>query len=133
MHWGFVLVAAVLLAAAWALMWWQVREWHVVASRAEGDAELEAASAAYRRRMQGATLIGVLAGAVFFGQWMQSADRTSAAYWLGVLAIVAWLVLLALWDAIASIRRVSALRQDYRRARRRLEEEIDEIRATHDE
>ena len=128
MHLGFVAFAGLLLVASWGLMWWHLREWRSATAHATDDSDLQAATTTYRRRMQAATLIGLLSGAVFVGQWVREADRWAAGYWLGVLALVAWLIFLALADAVASFRRLSTLRAEYRDAREQLWNEIDRIR-----
>lgn len=133
MHLGFVAFAGLLLVASWGLMWWHLREWRNAAADATSDADLDAATSVYRRRMQAATLIGLLSGAVFAGQWVREADRWAAGYWLGVLALVAWLIVLALADAVASFRRLATLRAECRDAREQLWDEIDRIRREADD
>ena len=105
-------------------MLWQRSDWRRTCEDETLDKEgLQGAQNRHKRRMQVATLIAFAAAAFFFGQWIDLAHPAAGAYWLGVMALVLWMLTLAMIDAATSIYSLRRLLLEQTVARARLEAE----------
>lgn len=98
--------------------------------------ELKFLEQQYRRRMQTSALtitLGALISMCDYLPQFKTSPGFAAAYVVGLLLILMWLVLLALGDAVASRVHVSQSLRKNRLTRQALQAAIDEVRHKHAE
>jgi len=105
--------ASLLVAIATALMIWHARSWRAAQALPEDSPERAFAWRQFRRRMQTSGMIAVLGLAIFVGYFVRS-PAWIGPYWLGVLALLGWVLLLALLDIGAIHRYYGSLRAEHR-------------------
>jgi MFS family permease len=125
--WTVTLFSAGLLAIAVGLMATHLRAWRI-ADQNEDSPERRFAWLQFRRRMQTSGLIGLVAAAIYGGQFVRS-PQWLGPYWLGVLSLVLWLVLLALVDAGAIHKHYARLRAEHRDQLAALEARLRQVEA----
>jgi hypothetical protein len=96
-----LLFAIPLFLVAVGMLIWHYRRWTFLQSRELGEHEGDFYRRQFRRRMQGSSMIGIVAAMVVGGNWI-SDEGLAAIYWCVVLLLVFWMVALALMDGIAS-------------------------------
>ena len=122
-------VAVFLLLAAVGLMIWHVRAWRDARQQNLDDGELDFRRRQFRRRIQTSAMLGVLAVALFIGQFITGPDTLLFIYWGVTLLLVAWLALLAVVDALATKLHFARLREKYLVEQAKLQAEIRRIQA----
>ena len=95
-------VSVFLLLAAAGLMFWHVRAWRHAQAKNLDETELDFRRRQFRRRIQTSALLGVLAAALFIGQFITGPNALLFIYWGIALLLVAWVALLAVVDALAT-------------------------------
>lgn len=103
--------SALLLVISAGLIWHHIRVWNTAKIDPENLRAIEFARQQYRRRMNASGLVGVVGITVLAGIWIHD-PFVAACYWLGVLLLVLWILLLAMFDALHSF---SFLRRQRRR------------------
>ena len=98
---SITIVSSLLLGLSLGAMWLHVRVWRSARERFDDAAALDFLGRRCRRRMQIAGLFGVLGIVLFAGHWITAAVP-AAFHALGMLATLAWIVLLAVADALAT-------------------------------
>ena len=129
--WTIGLVSILLLGCAAALMFAHVRTWRQAVGAAATREELNYRRRQFRRRMQTSAMLALLAVALFLGEWLTGVVESGwfgIIYWLGVLAVVIWVALLALADVLATKFHYDRLRRGYLIERAKLEAELRRIR-----
>jgi uncharacterized membrane protein (DUF4010 family) len=122
-----------LLAIGWIVR--HVRAWRVVRAEERDPVERDFEWRRFRRRMQASAILVLVAAAMFVGLLISYREHPSqfVYVWCGVVALVAWLVILALADAVSSRLHVSRLHRDHRIERARLEAEVARLRRERDD
>lgn len=106
-----------------------LRTWRRAQQR-EGEAEeLDYRHRQFRRRMQTSALLGILAVAIFAGQWITGPLLLAFLFWGGVLLGVGWVGLLAAADIWATKHHFDRLRQTYLIEQAKLQAQIRRIQA----
>ncbi len=130
--WVSLLVSLFLLLAAIGLTVMHVRTW-----RSFRGLELEPDESSYRwrqfrRRMQSSGMLGLLAVAIFVGQWIESppfAPLVVLLFWAGTLVLVVWLALLAMADIVSTKHYFSQVHRDCLVEQAKLKAEIHRIKS----
>jgi hypothetical protein len=122
-----------LLAVTWIVR--HVRAWRVVQAEERDPVERDFQWRRFRRRMQASAILVLVAAAMFVGLLISYREQPSqfVYVWCGVVALVAWLVVLALADAVSSRLHVHRLHRDHRIQRARLEAEVARLRREREE
>jgi hypothetical protein len=98
-----LLLSLSLLLATSGLMAWHWRGWKATRDADIVPAERDYLWSQFRRRSQATAMLGVLAVLMLASLWLElMAPWVFAIYILSMLALVAWVVLLAVADMIAS-------------------------------
>jgi len=130
--WSSAFVSLLLLAAAAGLMTSHARTWRSAREEPLEPGELEFCRRQFRRRMQTSAMLGLLGVAIFVGQvltlWIVS-RLFVALYLAGILALLGWVVLLALADILATKYHFGRLRDNYKIEQAKLQAEVRRIRA----
>jgi hypothetical protein len=95
------IVAGLLLAAAIGTALWQQRAWKGQQAEAGPSFETDFYRRRHERRMRISSLLGVVAVSMVIGLWIAD-PLVLGLYWLGVLALLLWIILLATMDFTAS-------------------------------
>ena len=122
-------VSVFLLLAAAGLMFWHVAAWRHCAVEDLDETELDFRRRQFRRRIQTSALLGVLAAALFIGQFITGPNALLFIYWGIALLLVAWVALLAVVDALATKFHFARLREKYLVEQAKLQAEIRRIQA----
>ena len=127
------LISSLLLACATGLMIAHVRSWRAAKAQSLTAAELDFRQRQFHRRMRISATLGLLAVGIFVGEllvpWLHS--RVFAGiFWGGVLGVLAWLLLMAATDMLATQFHFSRLRQDYLVEQAKLHSELRRIQST---
>ncbi len=135
MHtWPLVLFPLFLLLAAAAMMASHVRAWRRVRQQDLRGDDLDFHRRQYRRRMQTSAMLGLLAVAIVAGQlltrWAES-KLVEVGYLAAALVLLAWLVLLAVVDIVATTHHFGRLRRTYLVEQAKLQAELRRIRTPH--
>jgi peptidoglycan/LPS O-acetylase OafA/YrhL len=128
--WSSVLVSLLLLLFAAGLMAMHVQSWRRLRRREPDPHEFDYRRRQLRRRMQTSGLLGLLAVAIFVGQWVTEPNLLGFLFWGGVLLVLAWVALLAIVDMLATKHHFARLRQTYLVEEAKLQAELRRIRAT---
>jgi peptidoglycan/LPS O-acetylase OafA/YrhL len=123
------IVSFFLLLAAAGLMIWHVRAWRHAQQQNLDDSELDFRRRQFRRRIQTSALLGVLAAALFIGQFLTGPQALLFIYWGVTLLLVAWVALLAVVDALATKFHFARLREKFLVEQAKLQAEIRRIQA----
>lgn len=99
--WPDLIAAGVIVGVAAALLVRNVRAWQRARSANLSAGELKFALAQCRRRMQTSAMLAIVGGMIGGGPWI-TAPLAVLVYWLGVVVLVAWIMLLALADVLAT-------------------------------
>jgi hypothetical protein len=92
-----------LLLAAGALLAWHWSAWKAAREAATEEAERDYAWSQFRRRAQATAMMGVLAALMLASVWLEHMPPwLFAVYIITMLVLVAWIILLALADMVAS-------------------------------
>ncbi len=127
--WSSTLVSSFLLLCAVGLMVVHRRTWHGAQQRALEPREFDYYRRQYRRRMQTSAMLGLLAAAIFVGQWITRPATLAFAYWGGVLLVLGWVGLLALADMLATKQHFARLRREHFVEQAKLHAELRRIQA----
>jgi len=112
--WSSALISSLLLLCAVGLMAMHVRTWRLARAGKPDAEELDYRYRQFRRRMQSSALLGLMAVAIFAGQWIPVAEvLLTCLFWGGVLLGLCWVGLLALADIWATKHYFGRLRQTY--------------------
>lgn len=117
-----------LLAAAVAWMLWHVRGWRGAQRAALEPAEYEFRRRQFRRRIQTSGLLAALAVALLIGPHIED-PFWATWYWIGVLALLVWLVLLALADIAATHLHFARVRDEFRAEEAALRHELRRVQS----
>ena len=110
-----LVVAIVLVATSVALIVRHVRVWKRLNDEQLEERELDFRRRQFRRRLQTSAMIGILGVAIVVGQLlldMVKSPKFQVYYWIGVLALLLWIVLLAVADMVATSSYYSRERSD---------------------
>ena len=124
-------VAIVLVATSVALIVRHVRVWKGLKSEALDERELNFRRRQFRRRVQTSAMIGLLGVAIVVGQLLMDivkSPRFHVYYWIGVLALLLWIVLLAVADMVATSAYYSRERSDLAVGHAKLQIELRKAR-----
>lgn len=128
-----LIVGTVLVVFAAGLGWWHWSAWKSGPARQPADDETRRhAWRQMRRRLQVSALLALIGVMIPLGDLLPVFRRSPqlfVIYWLGVLAIVIWVVLLALGDLASNLAFSRVARNQLRRERQSLEAELREYRA----
>jgi hypothetical protein len=108
-----------------------VRVWNQLKKEELDERELNFRSRQYRRRMQTSAMIGVLGMAIVVGQLLLDVVKSPkfpVYYWIGVLALLLWIVLLAVADMVATSTYYSRERSDLAVGHAKLQVELRKAR-----
>jgi len=112
--WTSALVSSFLLLCALGLMAMHVRTWRLAQAGKPEAEELDYRYRQFRRRIQSSALLGLMAAAIFAGQWIPVGRvLLTCFFWGGVLLGLCWVGLLALADIWATKHYFGRLRQTY--------------------
>ena len=106
----FTLVSLALAAVSALLMVWNWRSWKVACDAGLDEDELNFAWRQFRRRVQASAMIGLVAVAIFIGQFVESL-LVRAFFWAGVVLLLFWILLLALADVLATQQHFGRIRR----------------------
>jgi hypothetical protein len=127
-----ILVSAILLLASAGLLVSHVRSWRAFQQEESDTEEFDYRRRQYRRRMQTSALLGLLAGAMLIGYvltfWIGS-GWFATLFWTAMMALAAWVALLAVVDMWATKHHFGRLRHDCLVEQAKLEAEIRRIQA----
>lgn len=120
-----IVFPVLLIAVGVGAMVWHFQTWRTFES-SRNELERQFRWRQYRRRMQASGVMGVLGVAVFGGTRLDQLERPSlfVVWWCSVAALVGWLLLIALADALATTIYAGRMRREYDRGRRTLEAEL---------
>ncbi len=125
------LVALVLVATSVALVVRHVRVWKRLNGEGLEERELDFRRRQFRRRVQTSAMIGLLGVAIVVGQLLLDfvkSPRFLVYYWIGVLAILLWILLLAVADMMATSAHYSRERSDLAVGHAKLQLELRKAR-----
>jgi hypothetical protein len=99
-----ILLPLAIAALGVLLLFWHRRTWLAVRANVTEAGELRFHRRRYRRRLQTSGLLVVLGIALEVGQWIAADKHPSifVFYWCAVAMLAAWMMALALADAIAT-------------------------------
>jgi len=115
-HLSSFLVATLLVLASVGLIVWHVRTWKRSRHAELAERERNFRLRQLRRRVQTSVMIGLLGVAIFAGQLLLDANtpwKFQVIYWIGVLALVLWIALLAVADMTATSLYYSREKSDF--------------------
>ncbi len=125
------MISLFLFLSAAGLTGSHVRTWRSVRQRELEPIELDYRWRQFRRRMQSSAMLGLLAVAIFVGQWVNSPPLAPVAvilFWMGALFLVIWLALLAVADIVSTKHHFSRLRRDCLVERAKLQAELHRMK-----
>ena len=125
--WISILFGLFLIAFAVLMLGQNAKAWRLAATDEMEERERDFRYRQYRRRLQANWMIAVIGLAVIVGVWVTE-PLMAAAYWLGVVLVVAWMALLAVADVVATQMYYGRLRQEHRDERVLLEAELDQVK-----
>ncbi len=125
--WSFILFAAFLLAASGVLLWVHQRAWQLAQREDLDERNFDFRRRQYRRRMQASAMIAVVGVAVLTSLAITDPIMT-AILWVVVLALVAWMLLLAFADMISSMFHYKRLREEYAAEHASLQAQLERSR-----
>lgn len=99
--WGTVAFAASLVFLALGLLAWHWNTWRKADHGGLPEREQEFHRRQFRRRIQASGMLGVIGLLILGSLWIEE-TWAQAAFWLGVLFALLWVILLALTDWWAS-------------------------------
>ncbi|MCG8583811.1 MAG: hypothetical protein MI757_03770 [Pirellulales bacterium] len=98
-----ILLSTCLLLVAAGLMTWHWQAWKAVRDHAAESTDRDFAWSQFRRRAQASAMMGLLAVFMLGSLWIERmAPWGFAVYIIAMLVLIAWVVLLALADMIAT-------------------------------
>jgi hypothetical protein len=129
---GFI-VALILVATSVALIVRHVRVWKRLKEEELDERELNFRRRQFRRRVQTSAMIGLLGVAIVVGQLLlKDVDKPllkfQVYYWIGVLALLLWILLLAVADMVATSAYYSRERSDFAVQHAKLQVELRKAR-----
>ncbi len=130
-HLPSYLLAVVLCLAAAILITRHIRAWQRQADEELGERELKFYRRQFRRRIQTSALIGLLGAAILGGQLLIDkvhSWRLQVAWWIGIVALVLWIVLLAIADLAATSFFYSREKSDFVVEHAKLQAELRKAR-----
>jgi MFS family permease len=113
-----IIFSLLLLAISVGMIVSQRQAWRRVLASQRSAEEREFALRQVQRRMQTGALVGLLAVAMFVGDWITS-PAWSLAFWCMIAMLVLWVLILALLDVRATRRHYSQLLRANRAEERR--------------
>lgn len=119
-----------LLVLSLFLVWHHKASWDLTQTESAGDDagsqhELEYRRRQYRRRTQASTVIGLIGAAIAAHPWIAT-PRAAVLYLAGLVAAVAWILLLGMLDLFSSYNYFSRLRRHQHAERTSLEAQLRE-------
>ena len=135
-HLSGYLLAVLLGVTSAGLIVWHVRTWRRL--RQEGladDRERDFRLRQFRRRVQTSAMLGLLGAAVLGGELLMDAApswKFKVIYWIGVLALVLWIALLAIADMAATSFYYSREKTDFVLQHAKLQAELRKAREEED-
>ena len=125
--WSHLAFAAFLFVASGLLLWIHWRAWHACRSEELDERAFDFRRRQFRRRMQASAMIGIVGIAVVASLAIE--DPLSAAIlWLVVLALVVWMLLLALADMMSSYFYFYQIRAQHAAEHASLKAQLDLLR-----
>ena len=126
-------VALILVATSVALIVRHVRVWKRLKKEELDERELNFRRRQFRRRLQTSAMIGLLGVAIVVGQLLlrdavKPLLKFQVYYWIGVLALLLWIVLLAVADMVATSAYYSRERSDLAVGHAKLQIELRKAR-----
>lgn len=125
------LLAALLGLTSIGLIVWHIRGRQRLAEEELDERERDFRRRQFRRRLQTSALLGLLGAAIFVGQLLLDAvhsPRFHVGYWIGVLALVLWIALLAIADMAATSVYYSREKTDFVVQHAKLQAELQKAR-----
>jgi hypothetical protein len=126
-----IVTMLVLLSTSIGLIVHHIRVWKRLKEDELDEREENFRHRQFRRRMQTSAMIGFLGVAILFGQVLLDIDtppKFKAYYWIGVLALLLWIILLAVADAVATSSYYSRARSDLAVGHAKLQVELRKAR-----
>jgi hypothetical protein len=124
-------VSLILVATSIALIVQHVRVWKRLSVEDLDERELNFRRRQFRRRVQTSAMIGVLGVAIVVGQLLLGivhSAKFQVYYWIGVLALLLWILLLAVADMVATSVYYSRERSDFAVQHAKLQVELRKAR-----
>jgi hypothetical protein len=126
-----IVVALILVGTSVALIARHVRVWKQLREEELDERELNFRRRQFRRRVQTSAMIGLLGVAIVVGQVLLDvvkSPKLQVYYWIGVLALLLWIVLLAVADMVATSAYYSRERSDLAVGHAKLQVELRKAR-----
>ena len=126
-----ILMMVLLGGTSAALIVMHVRAWKRLALDQLDDRAASFHRRQFRRRMQSSAMIGLLGVAILVGQLLLDVVKWpnfNVFYWIGVLALLLWIVLLAVADMVATSAFYSRERTDFALQHAKLQAELRQAR-----
>ncbi len=124
--WSFLGFAAFLVAASALLLWHHQRVWQAAQTDDLDERDFDFRRRQYRRRMQASAMIGIV-GVAVAASLIITDDILAGILWIAVLALVAWMLLLALADLVCSVYHYRQLRAEYTQEQVELKAKLKQI------
>ena len=121
------LLAALLVVISLTMLWAHWQGWRTT-SKSQDEEHRRFWSRQYQRRMQTSAGIGLLGLAMFCGRFVERPDLFGL-YWLGVLLLLLWLAISAMWDIWATRSHFARLRKKNRVEEALLQSRLQKIKA----
>lgn len=112
------------------LMTAHVRAWRRFRQQDLEEEDYDYRRRQFRRRMQTSAMLGLLAVAIFAGNWLGKPSLWGVFFWSGVLLMVGWVTLLAIADLLATKHHFGRLRRTYLVEEAKLQAELRRIEAS---
>ena len=94
-------IAALLAAVALGAFLWQSEAWKRQQREAQAGFETAFYRQRHRRRVQISVLLAAVALAMAIGVWIPN-PLVWSIFWFGILAVLTWIIILAMLDALSS-------------------------------
>lgn len=125
--WSHLAFAAFLFTASGLLLWRHARVWRASRSEELDEREFDFRRRQFRRRSQASTMIGIVGIAVVVSLAIKD-PLINPILWLVVLALVVWMLLLALADMVSSYYYYHQLRARHTAEHAALQAQLDRLR-----
>ncbi len=133
--WSSMLVAVSLLLAAGVLIHSHQRAWQTLQQRRRQmePSEYDFRRRQLRRRSQTSAMLGLVGIGMLIGRLLivwRAPPMVVVVFWLGVMALIVWLALLAVADIVSTRLYFSRLRQNYMVEHARLQAQLRRLERT---
>jgi hypothetical protein len=110
--WLHVLVGSGMIVVSAALVLRHRAAWRRSIEQDASDDERRFARGQWRRRVQTSGMVGIVGVMIGAGPWVQG-PWVVVCYWIGAVLLVAWMLLLAIADVLATRMHFSRLSRDH--------------------